>query len=84
MTDVQNLKDLLEAFNAHDLDRIMAFFADDCVLETRFDQLCARGTSEPEPVAGGNRCASCNRARPSRWRRRAYAIRHPAPPRRRK
>ena len=34
MTDVQKLKDLLEAFNAHDLDRIMAFFADDCVLET--------------------------------------------------
>lgn len=24
---------LCEAFNAHDLDRIMAFFADDCVLE---------------------------------------------------
>jgi ketosteroid isomerase-like protein len=27
------LKALCEAFNAHDLDRIMAFFADDCVLE---------------------------------------------------
>ena len=27
------LKGLCEAFNAHDLDRIMAFFADDCVLE---------------------------------------------------
>lgn len=24
---------LCEAFNAHDLDRIMSFFADDCVLE---------------------------------------------------
>jgi steroid delta-isomerase-like uncharacterized protein len=24
---------LCEAFNAHDLDRVMAFFADDCVLE---------------------------------------------------
>ncbi len=24
---------LCEAFNAHDLDRIMAFFADDCMLE---------------------------------------------------
>ena len=24
---------LCEAFNAHDLDRIMAFFADDCVLQ---------------------------------------------------
>jgi ketosteroid isomerase-like protein len=28
------LKDLVEAFNAHDLDRIMGFFAADCVLET--------------------------------------------------
>jgi ketosteroid isomerase-like protein len=27
------LKALCEAFNAHDLDRIMAFFAEDCVLE---------------------------------------------------
>ena len=28
------LKQICEAFNAHDLDRIMSFFADDCVLET--------------------------------------------------
>ena len=27
------LAELCEAFNAHDLDRIMTFFADDCVLE---------------------------------------------------
>jgi ketosteroid isomerase-like protein len=27
------LAELCAAFNAHDLDRIMAFFADDCVLE---------------------------------------------------
>jgi ketosteroid isomerase-like protein len=27
------LQELCDAFNAHDLDRIMAFFADDCVLE---------------------------------------------------
>lgn len=27
------LMELCEAFNAHDLDRIMTFFADDCVLE---------------------------------------------------
>lgn len=27
------LVDLCAAFNAHDLDRIMSFFADDCVLE---------------------------------------------------
>jgi ketosteroid isomerase-like protein len=33
MTDEARLKDLLNAFNAHDLDRIMEFFTDDCVLE---------------------------------------------------
>lgn len=27
------LRELCAAFNAHDLDRIMSFFADDCVLE---------------------------------------------------
>ncbi|MCA0028726.1 MULTISPECIES: nuclear transport factor 2 family protein [unclassified Mesorhizobium] len=27
------LTQLCEAFNAHDLDRIMAFFSDDCILE---------------------------------------------------
>src|SRR5947209_15260161 len=27
------LKRLLEAFNAHDLDAVMSFFVDDCVLE---------------------------------------------------
>jgi ketosteroid isomerase-like protein len=27
------LKELCEAFNAHDLDRIMAVFSDDCILE---------------------------------------------------
>jgi hypothetical protein len=31
---VTTLKAVLEAFNAHDLDRIMSFFVDDCVLET--------------------------------------------------
>ena len=34
MTDQQVLRGLVDAFNAHDLDRIMAFFTDDCVLET--------------------------------------------------
>ena len=34
MSDIgQSLKRLCDAFNAHDLDRIMDFFADDCVLE---------------------------------------------------
>lgn len=32
--DADLLTRLLAAFNAHDLDLIMSFFADDCVLET--------------------------------------------------
>ena len=31
---VDTLKQFLEAFNAHDLDAVMAFFADDCLMET--------------------------------------------------
>jgi ketosteroid isomerase-like protein len=34
MSDIRlSLKQLCDAFNAHDLDRIMSNFADDCVLE---------------------------------------------------
>lgn len=34
MSDIRlNLTQLCDAFNAHDLDRIMSHFADDCVLE---------------------------------------------------
>jgi ketosteroid isomerase-like protein len=34
MSDIgQGLERICDAFNAHDLDRIMGFFADDCVLE---------------------------------------------------
>jgi hypothetical protein len=34
MTSDSTPQDLLDAFNAHDLDRIMTFFVEDCVLET--------------------------------------------------
>jgi ketosteroid isomerase-like protein len=34
MTDAAALRDLMNAFNAHDLDRIMAFFTEDCVLQS--------------------------------------------------
>jgi ketosteroid isomerase-like protein len=34
MTDAHRFSELLEAFNAHDLDRIMEFFVHDCVLQT--------------------------------------------------
>jgi ketosteroid isomerase-like protein len=30
---VETLKNLLVAFNAHDIDAVMSFFADDCILE---------------------------------------------------
>ena len=29
--NVETLKDFLEAFNRHDLDSIMSYFADDCI-----------------------------------------------------
>jgi ketosteroid isomerase-like protein len=32
-TSIEALKTVLDAFNRHDLDRIMTFFAADCVLE---------------------------------------------------
>ncbi|MCC6791757.1 MAG: nuclear transport factor 2 family protein, partial [Thermomicrobiales bacterium] len=34
MVTVETLEQILAAFNRHDLDAIMAFFADDAVLET--------------------------------------------------
>ena len=33
MSGTQTLEDLVAAFNAHDLDRVMEFFVDDCLLE---------------------------------------------------
>lgn len=30
----EDLRNFLDAFNRHDIDRIMEFFADDCILET--------------------------------------------------
>jgi ketosteroid isomerase-like protein len=33
MNILASLTELCDAFNAHDLDRIMSLFADDCVLE---------------------------------------------------
>ena len=30
---IQTLKDILDAFNAHDLDAIMGYFADDCAFD---------------------------------------------------
>lgn len=32
--DIQDLKDYSDAWNAHDIDRIMAYMTEDCVFET--------------------------------------------------
>ena len=44
MSDTRRLQAVLDAFNAHDLDAIMAFFTEDCVYDT------PRG-----PAPGGHR-----------------------------
>jgi ketosteroid isomerase-like protein len=33
MVTIETLKEFLEAFNRHDADAIMEFFADDCIME---------------------------------------------------
>ena len=50
MADTPDLDGLLDAFNAHDLDAIMAFFTDDCVFDA------PRG-----PAPGGRRFAGRRR-----------------------
>lgn len=78
------LRDLLDAFNAHDLDRIMAFFADDCVLEmprgrhpwgTRYDGKAAvregletRFTGIPDVHYGDDEHWVCGDHAVSKWR----------------
>ncbi len=49
-----SLSSLIEAFNTHDLDQIMRFFTDDCVLETpRGDQPWGTRYSGHEAVRQG-------------------------------
>ena len=77
------LQALVDAFNEHDLDRIMAFFADDCVLETprgpdpwgtRFtgreavrSGLAQRFTGIPDVHYGEAEHWSCGEHAVSRW-----------------
>lgn len=43
---VETLKAITAAVNAHDLDAIMAFFADDCTLDTpRASRACPKCTT---------------------------------------
>ena len=54
VADPQTLRDLVEAFNAHDLDRIMGFFTEDCVLETpRGPSACGTQFIGHDAVRGG-------------------------------
>jgi ketosteroid isomerase-like protein len=77
------LTDLIAAFNAHDLDRIMEFFVDDCVLETprgsepfgtRFEGraavregLAARFTGLPDVHYGDDEHWTCGDHAVSKW-----------------
>ncbi|HAF08558.1 MAG TPA: nuclear transport factor 2 family protein [Chloroflexi bacterium] len=81
---VDRLRDLLDAFNAHDLDRIMSFFADDCVLEmprgrdpwgTRYvgksaarDGLATRFAGVPDIAYGDDDHWVCGDHGVSKWR----------------
>ena len=53
-TDAGVLRQLLAAFNAHDLDKIMTFFAQDCVLKTpRGEHLWGTRFEGPSAVREG-------------------------------
>ena len=83
MLDEAALRELVAAFNAHDLDRIMGFFTDDCVLETprgdepwgtRFsgkaagrEGLAGRFTGIPDVHYGEDEHWTCGDHAVSRW-----------------
>lgn len=83
MTDDRALRALVEAFNAHDLDRVMGFFTDDCVLETprgtepwgtRYvgreavrEGLAARFTGIPDVHYGDDEHWVCGQHAVSKW-----------------
>jgi ketosteroid isomerase-like protein len=83
MRETEMLQDLVAAFNAHDLDRIMTFFTDDCVLEmprgpqpwgTRFeghdavrDGLAQRFAGLPDAHYGEDEHWSCGEHAVSKW-----------------
>ena len=83
MADTDALQAFLDAFNAHDLDRIMSFFADDCVFEsprgadswgTRFvgrqavrEGLGQRFAGIPDVHYGDDEHWTCGRHAVSKW-----------------
>lgn len=80
---VETLKAFLDAFNRHDLDAIMSYFADDCVFYlprgsepwgTRFvgqdavrEGLASRFTGLPDVHYGDDRHWTCGRLGVSEW-----------------
>jgi ketosteroid isomerase-like protein len=78
------LKEILEAFNRHDTDRIMSFFADDCIFDmpkgaapwgTRFigkgqvrEGIASRFAGIPDVHYGEDRHFVCGNRGPSEWR----------------
>jgi ketosteroid isomerase-like protein len=83
VTDDRALRALVEAFNAHDLDRVMGFFTDDCVLGTprgtepwgtRYvgreavrEGLAARFTGIPDVHYGDDEHWVCGQHAVSKW-----------------
>ncbi|MEZ5095974.1 MAG: nuclear transport factor 2 family protein [Nocardioides sp.] len=83
MSTTRMLEDLVAAFNAHDLDQVMAFFSDDCVLEmprgadpwgTRFEGsaavragLAQRFTGLPDVHYGDDEHWVCGDHAVSKW-----------------
>jgi ketosteroid isomerase-like protein len=83
MTTPATLQDLLDAFNRHDLDRIMTFFTADCVLEmprgaephgTRYvgadavrEGLSGRFAGMPDVHYGEDEHWACDSHAVSRW-----------------
>jgi len=52
--DLEALREILDAFNRHDLDAIMSYFAEDCVFESpRGPELWGRRFSGKEEVRRG-------------------------------
>jgi ketosteroid isomerase-like protein len=54
MPTIETLEAIADAFNRHDVDAVMSFFADDCVFETpRGPEPCGRRLVGPEAVREG-------------------------------
>ena len=78
MPETPSLQGFLDAFNAHDVDAIMEFFTEDCVLDTPREQhyagkeevrkgIQARFDGIPDVVYGDDRHFTCGDRAVSEW-----------------